>query len=82
MEVVQLSVLPGKVHNAAVPHLKVGCEEGIGIALSHKFSDFASKNMMHNAGALLKVVQPRQQGLDGSLGVLRVQLLYFFIRHF
>lgn len=62
-------------------YLKVGCEVCIAVALADQLSDLPTKNVVHNAGALLKVVKTRQQGLDRRLGVLWVQLLHLLIRH-
>jgi hypothetical protein len=57
------------------------CSEiSISIGFAHKLSHLPTKDVMHNASALLKVVQAGQQGPDRGLGMLGVQLLYFFIR--
>ena len=41
-----------------------------------------AKDVVHNASALLKVVQPGQQSLHRCLGMLRMQLLHFLIWQF
>ena len=55
---------PDKTPDTARAHLKVGCEIRIAVGLPNQLSDFTTKDVMHNARALLKVMQTGQQSLD------------------
>ena len=54
--------------------LKVGREEGVPVGLLDELRDLTAKKVVHDAGALLEAVQAGKHGLDGRLGVSRVQL--------
>ncbi len=47
----------------------MGSEEGVGVGGRHQFRHAAPEDVMHNAGALLEVVQPRQQRPHAGLGM-------------
>ena len=54
-------------------HLEVGGQEGVGIGLPHMLGHLGPKHVVHDAGALVEVVQPRHQGPDGGHVMRRVQ---------
>lgn len=55
-----MAVAGGRSRNTWA-HLKVSSDVGVAVALSHSLADLATKDVVHNACALLKVVQAGQQ---------------------
>lgn len=55
------------------PHLKMSRQKCIGVRRGNKLSDAAAEYVVHNAGALLEVMQPWQQGPHTRLRVICAQ---------
>lgn len=56
-------------------YLKVGSEEGVWIGLLHVLGHLSPEHVVHDTGAIVEVVQPRQQGHDGGHVVGSMQRL-------